>query len=178
MTVKNYCAALTILGGFLFSGGAHAAPIAYEGELLLGETVVDQVNQDSSEGDWWSFEAVAGQTYVLTGHRLEAALDPAFDLYFGFGDTDDLVEIGFADDDIPTLPGLEGPFSDPQLIFTAEFTGTYSLYFWSFLSDDPGQDGVYDYQLSFATFDVPEPAALGLLGLGLLGLGALRRRRA
>lgn len=174
MNWRNYWVATVAAAGIFLSGGAHAVPIVYEGEISVGETVVDQVNPGLAESDWWYFNAVAGQTYRITGHRLEAALDPAFALYFGFGDTDDLFFLGLADDEIPPPPGLEGPFGDPQLIFTAEFTGIYTIEFLSFGSDGPGPDGVFDYQLSLTA--IPEPASLGLLGLGMLGLGALGRR--
>lgn len=165
-----------VLAGLAFAGSAQAAPILYEGALSIGETVFGQIGP-SPEGDWWSFDAAAGQTLVLTGHRLEAALDPGFELYFGFGDTDDLLALGSADDSIPPFPGLEGPFLDPQLAFLAPFTGTYSVFFTSIISADPGPDGVYEYQLSLALAEVPESAAITLLGAGLLGAGLARRRQ-
>ena len=41
----------------------------------------------------------------------------------------------FADDDIPTLPGFQGPFSDPRLLnFSLPATASYTVQVWDFAS--------------------------------------------
>lgn len=169
-----------VLAGLALSGAARADLIPYEGVLTLDNPDFGQVEPGSDFGDWWFFTATAGERITITGRRLEAALDPAFDLYFGFGDTDLLEFVGFADDELPPFIA-PGPFGDPQLTFTAAQTGTYSIHLWSFASDDPGPDGFYDYLIALTPAPVPEPAMFGLFGAGLAGLGlagrGLARRR-
>ena len=56
--------------------------------------------------------------------------------------------------------------------------GTYNLSWVSFLTGDPQADEFSNINLFVrGEVPVPEPAALGLLGLGLIGLAMVRRRR-
>lgn len=115
-----------------------------------------------------------GDVVTVTVNRMAAALDPAFYLYAGMpADTDALPPVLFsADDDIPEPPGLEGPFSDPQMLdFIIPSTGTYTVAVWDFLSAEPGP---LPYSITLDAFVVPEPSLLTLLGLGLVFVG--RRR--
>lgn len=165
-----------VIAGAMFATSAMAVPIGgYEGTINSGDTVFGNVSE--ATGDFWSFSANAGDYIVLTGHRLDAALDMAFDLYFGTGaDTGDLAYIDTGDDEIPELPGYEGPFADPQVEGFLSATGDYTVYVWSFLSGEL-TDGAYQLQLTIRPGDIPAPAGLGLLGLGLVGLGLARRRK-
>ncbi|MEW6219895.1 MAG: VPLPA-CTERM sorting domain-containing protein [Thermodesulfobacteriota bacterium] len=181
-TMKKVGAAVCVaaMAGLLGAARSEAVPITYEGELIYNGTVFGWVSEPSETGspndDFWYFSGNAGDTIALTGHRLENALDPAFELYQGVGtDTDQLTWIGGADDDIPEIPGFEGPYSDPRLVITLPATDQYTLQMWSYASGDPGCDDVYMYQLSHQA--VPVPASLLLLGSGLAGLVAVRRRK-
>lgn len=170
---KTLVGACLIVGSFIGTA-ALAAPITYEGSINSGDTVYGNIQ--AGEQDYWSFTANAGDFIVLTGHRLDAELDLAFDLYFGSGDTTLLSYVDGGDDDVAELPGYEGPFSDPQVSLTLSSTGTYTVDVWEFISGNIGT-GEYQLQLTIRPADVPAPAALGLLGLGLIGVGAARRRK-
>lgn len=179
--VLNTLLSGVVLAGVALTSGAQAAPITYEGMLTRNVVEFGQVEPEpipgvGTFGDWWFFNARAGDQITVTGRRLERALDPAFDLYFGFGDTDLLQFVDFGDDELEPLT-IMGPFGDPQVTFTAIRSGTYSVHLWSFLSDNPGPDGVYDYLIFITPASVPEPAMLGLFGAGLLSVGMARRRR-
>ncbi|RMH07262.1 MAG: PEP-CTERM sorting domain-containing protein [Nitrospirae bacterium] len=192
---------------FACGGVAQAVPIAsYEGRLDPNVPYFGQISKPSRTGsphdDFWWFTGNAGDVITLTVNRLEAALDPAFTLYTGFGsDTSSLSFVTDADDEIPQLPGFAGPFDDPQLLnFTLPATGHYTVQVWSFLSGSPGADGVFDYQITLGTPPtgevlphqpgnglqpgvpapppaVPEPATVTLFGLGLAGLMVCRLMR-
>ena len=179
-----------ILGPFVvvlmagFGQMAEAVPITYLGTLQSGVPVSDSVPDggpsDPLLADYWQFTLAQDATVTITGHRLEAGLDPSFHLYRGtFADTDgfggnlfsppgSIASLAFADDDIPALPGLDGPFSDPFVSIQLP-AGTYTVAFVSNGNDGPGP---FAYCLELngpATCNgtsVPAPASLLLLGLG------------
>jgi len=179
-----------------FGQMAEAVPITYLGTLQSGVPVSDSVPvggpADPLLADYWQFTLAQDATVTITGHRLEAGLDPSFFLFRGtFADTDEfggdffggpIASLAFADDDIPELPGLEGPFSDPFLSIQLP-TGTYTV---AFVSNSNDGSGPFAYCLELngpATCNgtsVPAPASLLLLGLGaslagLAGRGRLAR---
>jgi len=170
---KTFVGACLIVGSFIGTATL-AAPITYEGSINSGDTVFGSIQE--GEQDYWSFTANAGDFIVLTGHRLDSELDLAFDLYFGSGDTTLLTYVTGGDDEVPELPGYDGPFADPQVSLVLSSTGTYTIDVWEFISGDIS-NGDYQLQLTIRPADVPAPAALGLLGLGLIGVGVARRRK-
>jgi len=169
-----------------FGQMAEAVPIVYLGTLQSGVPVSDTVPVggpvDPLVADYWQFTLAQDATVTITGHRLEAGLDPSFFLFRGtFADTDEfggtlgggpIAELAFADDDILELPGLEGPFSDPFVSIQLP-AGTYTV---AFVSNTNAGPGPFAYCLELngpATCDgtsVPAPASLLLLGLGA-GIG-------
>lgn len=166
-----------LLGMFALTVGvAKADPILYDGSLddhaLHFGSIADPFESGS---DWWLFSGHAGDIITLTANRLSADLDPAFYVYFGIQtDTSTLPGfIAFGDDEIPELPGFEGPFADPQLSgFILPFTGFYTVAVWDFLS---GSAGPHAYQIQLrGNVAVPEPITMAWLGLLLL-LVSLRR---
>ncbi len=181
VSLKHLLAA-GMLAGAMVGTAAVAAPVVYDGTINSGDTVTGHIDEPDggANNDYWKFTANAGDYVVITGHRLDAALDLAFTLYFG---TDDAtwVGVGGGDDNIPELPGYEGPFSDPQVVGVLPSTGDYTIEMWAFASGDLTEEGDnYQLQLTIRPGDgndIPAPAALGIVGLGLMGLGLARRRK-
>jgi hypothetical protein len=178
-------AALTIVGQ------ANAALIVYEGNLIvdgppgLGSVIGDSLD-DPTLYDYWSFDALAGDTITLKADRLDAEADLIMSLFFGAAtDTDqfinfftsfDLEFVEFADDVNPSPLG--GPFLDPEFTVTLTQSGTYTVLVAEHPSDD-SPPGPYPYTITLTSAaPVPEPTTFAMFGLGGLGLafGALRRR--
>ena len=163
---------------------AEAVPITYLGTLQSGVPVTDTVPDGGPSNpllaDYWQFTLAQDAQVTITGHRLEADLDPAFYLFRGtFADTDvfggdlgTISSLAFGDDNISELPGLDGPFSDPFVSIQLP-AGTYTVAFVSFANSGSGP-WAYCLELNGpATCNgtsVPAPASLLLLGLGA-GLG-------
>jgi hypothetical protein len=171
---------------------AEAVPINYLGSLQSGVPVSDSVPVGGSSNpvpaDYWQFTLTEAAQVTITGHRLEAGLDMAFWVHRGtHADTDEfggslgnLAPLGFGDDDIPEIPGFEGPFSDPRLVLDLP-EGTYTVSVVSFLSQG---NGPFAYCLELngpatncSDRQVPIPATLALLGLGVGTIGMVRRLR-
>ncbi len=163
----------------LFVGSANAVSIVYEGELFDGVMEYGSIEDPFETGsDWWYFNANAGDIVTLTVNRLDANLDPAMYLYSGLQtDTQTLPPIlASADDNLPELPGYEGPFADPQISgFVIPTTDIYSVAVWDFLS---GDGAPFDYQIMLnGANPIPEPPAIAFLLLGLAGLTLQQKRK-
>jgi hypothetical protein len=171
---------------------AQAVPITYLGTLQSGvpvsDTVLDGGPSDPTRADYWRFTLTEETQVTITGHRLEANLDMAFYVHRGiYADTDDFggdlgnnAPLAFADDNIPELPGLDGPFLDPRAILELP-AGDYTVSVVSF-ANGPGEAWRYCLELngpadSCGERQVPMPASLLLLGLGVIGTAALRYGR-
>jgi hypothetical protein len=161
---------------------AQAAPIVYSGTLLSGVPVTDTVPNGGPSNpdlaDYWQFTLAESAQITITGHRLQADLDPAFALFRGtFADTSEfggnlwagpISTLAIADDNIPELPSLDGPFSDPFVSIQLP-AGTYTVAFASFANSGPGP---FAYCLELngpadsCQSHVPLPGTLALLGLG------------
>lgn len=186
------------LAAYVWAASALAVPAAafpingYQGQLSPGVVVNGAVaaTTDQATGvgfHFWSFAGTAGSVITITGHRAEFGFDMSFALFEGIGtDTNNLSPLESADDEVPEPPGLEGPFSDPQLSnFTLPSTGFYTVMVFDgavgILGDINSVDGLYAYTLVADGFDgtvaVPEPATFTVFGVGLAALGLARRRR-
>lgn len=185
VSVRSVSRGVAFAAGVAAMSAASAVPITYEGSLTPGVTVGGSIRDPALTGtpndDFWSFTGTEGQVITLVGHRLDAGLDLAFYVYRGTGtDTGQLgQEIAIADDEIPALPGLDGPFADPRLLnFSLPTTGAYTVQVWDFLSTDVPDGTDRPYQLTLDISTVPEPGGLPLLGIAALGwYGLIRRRR-
>lgn len=179
-----------LAAGLFMAQAVQAAPVSYNGHLVSDVAAQGQVQ--GSDSGWWSFWATAGDTVTITVNRLSAEMDPAFQLFFGYGEEDTMEFYGGADDDIPPLEGYEGPGLDPSFSFTLFDTGYFSIRVFDVLGGFGGWSeggerqferlALHGYQIIIngATGRAPvsEPAALALLGAGLFSLGFLRRRKA
>ncbi len=170
---------------------ADAVPITYLGTLQSGVPVSDSVPIGGPSNplfaDYWQFTLSEQTLVTITGHRLEAGLDMAFYVHRGtHADTDEfggslgnLSPLAFADDNIPELPGLDGPFSDPRAVLDLP-EGTYTVSVVSYLSQGPGPF-TYCLELNGPADScgerVPMPATLLLFGLGVIGSAAFRYGR-
>lgn len=182
--LKAVAAAAALAISFL----AHGAPIRYEGMITPPITTVtgtvggfDFIRQVASGVDFWSFMGRGGNTVSIRGTRLDAALDPALDLYFGTTSADDslfrtgqswggLQFLASADDEIESLVG---PFGDPFLTFVLPFTGLYTIAFGG-----AGSDGEGPYPYSLQVLVVPEPTTILLLVAGVAAVWIRSRRPA
>ena len=134
------CGAQVVNEGFLQSG------VMYTGDLQPPAAIADQACATDQPGtfDFWTFDAVAGDTITIELDRLDPDLDPTMSLWAG-----DLVGTPLLDFTSPTAnvsqtlvtvpPDIEppatvinsapqGPGSDPALVgFVAPLSGTYTV---------------------------------------------------
>lgn len=151
-SLRGMCVAAGLLSIFAAGTSVQAGAISYEGVLNLGATQEHLLPQRTS--NWWSFEAEAGDQVVITVHRLENSFDAAFNLYYGYGSGLEL--IASADNEVDQLDGYAGSGKDARYILTAGTTGTYSLEIFNSLPNAGGKDKAFSYQISFASYVLPE----------------------
>lgn len=110
------------------------APITYEGQLCpgevaSGETALGSVFEGYQGADFWYFEANAGDVISFEIDRTNCNSDPVMELYWGYGDTSNLIYLGFLDDeDEPACTPDCFAYGDPKVVdalFTT--TGTYTI---------------------------------------------------
>ena len=183
--MKNIATLIAAAGLASFASAQDlVAPITLvDGDSLSGIAVMDDDLTNAVDGNWFIFDANAGDEIVITVSREQAAPDLALDFYAGditgadvtgllvddftFGGGDGFAGLSFIgtfDDENDDAFG--GPFGDPEIAGTLLVGGTFSFVVWAYT--DPGS-------FSIDVSIVPAPASAGLLALG--GLVATRRRR-
>ena len=129
------------------------APFVYAGQLCPGEvasggTAIGTQLTFPVGGEFWYFEAEAGDAITFEVNRTNCNADPILHLWFGT-DTDTALYFGSADDDVPPActPDCEEAYGDPYVPgFVLPFTGTYTI-------------GIFDWGLApclvgTATYDI------------------------
>ena len=129
------------------------APFVYAGQLCPGEvasggTAIGTQLTFPLGGEFWYFEAEAGDVITFEVNRTNCNADPILHLWFGT-DTDTALYFGNADDDVPPActPDCEEAYGDPYVAdVVLPITGVYTL-------------GVYDWGLApcvvgTATYDI------------------------
>ena len=172
---------------FVVASCAMAMPIQYQSTILEDTSI----HSSLTDSHWYNFQGTAGDLLTITLRRQEASLDPFLGLFRGVSDNAFNLElVAFADDNLPELPGYEGPFADALIQdFEIIEDGEYSIFAHSYLSGFAGQDGVYDYSLTVSGLtpqaiegqgeaqNVTEPGVAALFGLSMMGLLGLRRQK-
>jgi hypothetical protein len=188
MTIKSALAIAAL--ALAAAAPAQAVPISYEGTITAGTPVTGSVSGNGWETetaagvDFWRFNGIAGQSFSVSGTRLNPNLDPVLTLYFGTTTADaslflhdadwgGLVFLAIADDEVAVGAGPNG---DPLLSnYLLPFTGLYTIAIGGFGSNGAGPFN-YSMQTTQVTA-VPEPETVVLMAAGLGALLMSQRRR-
>ncbi len=138
------------------------SPLLFDNELFAVEITGGAPNPDFPEAARFEFSGPGGSEFVEIATFGEAIRDESG----GLSVTRTLGSGGYAFDF-----NLNGLSFDTLTITDRTFAYFGSTY------DRRNSDGFDIGELVFDVVDVPEPGALGLLGLGLLAIGARRARR-
>lgn len=165
-----------LTGSFSFTGGklsrSNAGTIVYNGNLTTGSRFATlDLDTDKAFDVNGIFNIATGVTFELTGLTIPAWDGNGTDTgSFLLGTVDSIV--GTFDPSTTSTPGL---INQPGATFISESAGEGGAF-------DPGFQSVYWIQESGGNVTlqysvVPEPTALGLLGLSVFALMARRRRK-
>jgi subtilisin-like proprotein convertase family protein len=196
--LKNTAAAVALMAGFALPSAALATVYTNDTDISIPDNTEIQSDINVADaGSLASITVTAGIDHTYIGDlriTLVAADGTELILMNRPGLADNNGCCGFGDnlssasplvfDDAAATPaesaqggGTYAPDEALTALLGSSITGTWSL----LVSDNAGLDqGRLDYwslDINWEQAEVPEPAALGLMGFGLVGIGLATRRR-